>query len=488
MSDILPGAGQRDFSLEEAYELLEIIFTKSTDILVLVESYSKKLVYFNNQAAKYFTWCRSNAFFNMRSILISAQNWKGLLTFEDLLLIPEGEDEVYFFLPSGKYFWGEVAISRVVFKQQLFQIIRIKDITSKVEINKHLELLQAAIDNAYDSVVITDGLLDYPHPKIIYVNPAFCRMTGYTPEEVIGKTPRILQGPKTSRKKLDRLRQVLAQGKFFSMSTTNYKKNGTPYVVEWHISPIFNEKKEITHWVSVQRDITEKIKAKKLLLKNKKRAEYSRLLTVIRTQEEEKAHFAFMLHEELGPLLSLLGMHLSMFEEKIKGLGTNFEFWGHLLTAQKILQKSIQEIRNISWHLMPIALEDFGLLNALGNLCQKMQKKKNIPIYFKCYATEPEIKKITKINIYRIVQELVENAVVHSQSTHILVGVRQIDNFLQIMIKDNGIGFDTKNIRKGYGLKNVQTRLKIMHGSFYLKSSINKGCKVRVKIPLNTLP
>ncbi len=122
------------------------------------------------------------------------------------------------------------------------------------------------LDSIYNYVVITDGKLEGPdHPKILYVNRAFEEFTGYSASEVLGKTPRVLQGERTERKVLDRLKETLQKGEFFEGNTINYKKDGTPYHVEWNITPIKNNQGEIINYFCVQKDITESIRYKDFL-------------------------------------------------------------------------------------------------------------------------------------------------------------------------------------------------------------------------------
>ncbi len=126
--------------------------------------------------------------------------------------------------------------------------------------------LTHTLDNTVDAIVITTSYLDYPGPEIVYVNQAFTQMTGYTSEDVLGRTPRILQGPKTNHQVLKRMKQELIAGKIFQGTTINYRKDGTEFYNKWLIEPILNAKGEITHYLSIQKDITDHQQAKARLI------------------------------------------------------------------------------------------------------------------------------------------------------------------------------------------------------------------------------
>jgi PAS domain S-box-containing protein len=111
---------------------------------------------------------------------------------------------------------------------------------------------------AGEAVVVTSAELDTPGPRILYVNPAFTRMTGYAPEEVLGQTPRMLQGPRTDRRVLDRMRVDLDATGQFHGEAVNYAKDGTPYVIDWLITGACDDTGRVTEWVSVQRDVTDR--------------------------------------------------------------------------------------------------------------------------------------------------------------------------------------------------------------------------------------
>ncbi len=119
-------------------------------------------------------------------------------------------------------------------------------------------LLQAAVEQTRDAVLITDACLEKPGPHIVYVNPAFAQMSGYAPAEILGLSPRILQGEGTNRGLLDRLRTNLAAGEPFQGETTNYGKGGRPYHVEWQIGPIRDQTGQVAFFVATMRDIGER--------------------------------------------------------------------------------------------------------------------------------------------------------------------------------------------------------------------------------------
>lgn len=130
------------------------------------------------------------------------------------------------------------------------------DITRNMHAQEQLRLLAAAVEHAEDSILITSTEMTSPGPEIVFVNQAFTRMTGYTAEDVIGQSPRILQGPKTDRRVLERLIQNLREGQIFYGEAINYRKDGTEFYNEWHIEPIRNSRTEITHYLAIQRDVT----------------------------------------------------------------------------------------------------------------------------------------------------------------------------------------------------------------------------------------
>ena len=174
----------------------------------------------------------------------------------------------YFFnTPTQIERWSENSLNPVWVNNEVVGVaIRSKEIRKpqlqdEISDEQQLRLFESVIMNTQDAVIISEAEpINLPGPRILYVNEAFLKITGYTKEEVIGKTPRILQGEKTDRKELDKLRKALESWQPCEIELINYKKNGEEFWVNLSITPLANENGWFTHWVSIQKDITKQKK------------------------------------------------------------------------------------------------------------------------------------------------------------------------------------------------------------------------------------
>ncbi len=178
------------------------------------------------------------------------------------LQVDENGTARYFRLSQSRY--GRGTGRQVVLKDVTERVLR-----RRVREQEH-RFLAEAVGQAREAVLVTEaGPLDEPGPRIVYANEAFEAMTGYREAEVLGKTPRILQGTETEEAVLGSLRTALEAGEHWQGETVNYRKDGTPYVVQWNVAPVTGEGGEIQHWVSVQRDVTEEREREEQLRRQK---------------------------------------------------------------------------------------------------------------------------------------------------------------------------------------------------------------------------
>ncbi len=133
------------------------------------------------------------------------------------------------------------------------------EIATRVQAEVRLQLLESAVVNANDAIVIMDaGHSDISDPAIIYVNEAFTQMTGYRPEEIIGQTPSCLRGPDSDGAQVAKIRRAFSRREPLRLELINYRKDGSTYWVELNSVPVADELGKVTHWVSVQRNISDR--------------------------------------------------------------------------------------------------------------------------------------------------------------------------------------------------------------------------------------
>ncbi len=175
-----------------------------------------------------------------------------------------------------------------------------KDITTERISEQRLRLLTSVVLNAQDSILITEAEpIEGDGPKLVFVNQSFTKQTGYTLDEVYGKTPRILQGLKTDKEILANVKKALKEWKPVHAELINYDKWGNEFWVEFDIVPIADEKGRFTHWISTQRIITERKRIERELIIQKEKAEVA---------SKYKSQFlANMSHEIRTPLNAILG-------------------------------------------------------------------------------------------------------------------------------------------------------------------------------------
>jgi len=135
----------------------------------------------------------------------------------------------------------------------------LRDVTDRKQVEERLRLLESVAVNMNEAVVITEAeSIDEPGPRILYVNEAFTRLTGYSQQEAVGQNPRFMQGPQTDRAALDTIRMALEKFQPVVVELINYHKDGSTYWVEISLVPVADETGYYTHWVAVERDVTER--------------------------------------------------------------------------------------------------------------------------------------------------------------------------------------------------------------------------------------
>ncbi len=197
-------------------------------------------------------------------------------------------------------------------------------------------------------------------------------------------------------------------------------------------------------------------------------------------EEIERKRIARDLHDGIGSLLSSLKMKLIKNPNSLNALNEQ-----ESQQVAILLNRSISELRQISYNLVPETLLKLGLEKALQDLCLLLQTE-SVPIIFHAQGIRPDIPESTQIVIYRIVQELINNALKHAQCTEIITDCSQSEHLFFITVEDNGKGFDTSGLKdlQGSGLQNLRNRVGLLKGKFQIDSSPGKGTACNIELNL----
>ncbi|WP_009630684.1 GAF domain-containing sensor histidine kinase [Synechocystis sp. PCC 7509] len=392
---------------------------------------------------------------------------------------------------------GRQASSQIELRCNLVNLVSANEALQKNE--DRLRLLESVAVNANDAILITDAEpIEHPGPQIVYVNQAFTKMTGYSLEDVLGKTPRLLQGSKTDQDALDKIRVALKAWQPVRVELINYCKDGSEFWVELSITPVTDQKGWYTHWVSVQRDITERKQIEEKILK---------ALEKEKELGELKSRFVSMVsHEFRTPLTTILSSaellehysHKSSEKEKLSffyQIRTAIQRMTQLLNDVLAINKA--EAGKLEFKPNYLNLEEF--CRALVKEMQINSRNKHV-IFFSSQGQCPDACMDEKLLLH-IFTNLLSNAIKYSPqggTIYFKVNCRNEDVIFQV--KDKGIGISTENQQRlfepfhrgenvgnipgtGLGLSIVKRLVELHEGHITVTSQIGIGTTFTVKLP-----
>jgi PAS domain S-box-containing protein len=220
------------------------------------------------------------------------------------------------------------------------------------------------------------------------------------------------------------------------------------------------------------KDVTLQLQAENLLLR-----------AIIDTQERERQRLAKDLHDSLGQQISAIKFYVSATAETTADLQSR-----RILTkCNEALMTILAEMRNICFNLMPKTLEEFGLLKALEELATQVTAATGTRFVADFSDAFPSLDQRLEIDLFRVVQEFINNAIRHGQATRIWIRFHAYRNHVRMVLKDNGRGFDPGEGQffPGTGLQNVQSRIKSHNGEVKILSASGAGTQYRITIPIN---
>ena len=365
----------------------------------------------------------------------------------------------------------------------------IQDITKQKEEEQRLKLLETVITQSKDSILITEAnSASHRIPKIVYVNPAFSEMSGYQSNEIIGKSPNIFKGPKSDSDELKKLLRAIKNEEECLIETISYTKQKEEYWVRFSMIPIFNNEGIISHWISIQTDITDEKKLE---------TEKEHLIRELTQNNKDLKQFSYITSHNLrAPLSNLIGL-LNLIEDipvdnpELQEIIAGFTKSTHLLNETiNDLVKVIIIKDNPSMQKEEVSLKEV-FENVFSQLSFQIELHKPI---IKLKFDKVPLLNTNKAYIESILLNLLTNSIKYKSENRklkISIMAEQIDHQAILTFKDNGIGIDLERNRdkvfglyqrfhnypdsKGLGLYLVKSQVETMGGTISIDSEVNKG-------------
>jgi PAS domain S-box-containing protein len=330
-------------------------------------------------------------------------------------------------------------------------------------------------------------LLDPVNGRIIDANDAACNFYGYDCDLFPTLTVFDLN-TLPRREALRKIKKAMEErGGFFHF--THLLADGSTRQVEVFTTPVTIRGRDVLY--STIHDVTDRLEAEKKQASESARElreQRERLASRIETIEEERRKISRELHDGVGQLLTAAYLNLELVEDAINE--NSGEAVKLLHKVRKLLDKTIQETRNISHDLRPAVLDDFGLIPGLRMLAEEFSDATGIKAIFQHFQMDARLDPRLETTIYRICQEALNNIARHSGATEAAIEIFRKGCLLTFTVNDNGSGIpagyqDHRSFRAGTGLNNIKERVDLHNGRMQIISQKKSGTELLIEIPLS---
>jgi two-component system, NarL family, sensor kinase len=310
------------------------------------------------------------------------------------------------------------------------------------------------------------------------INTAFSKVTGWKKDQVIGQPIEAVMPESSHELVRGKYNEAIRLCKIIDYVEEAAHPAGIKYG-EIRVIPLLDENGNLNRLLGIANDITDKILLQKKL--DAERDLYNRKITyaAIKGQELERAKVSSELHDNVNQVLTTVKLYLELCKD---GRVDSTEI---LSKCSVLLNRTIDEIRNLSKQLSAPSLGKINFREALNDLVDSIgaasQMNVSLNIGLKnCTEMDSEL----HLTIYRIVQEQLTNIIKYAKAGEVHIQLEQNDGLMQLVIKDNGVGFDTSQRTNGIGITNMRSRAAILGGSVEITSELNKGTTVVVQFPV----
>lgn len=317
--------------------------------------------------------------------------------------------------------------------------------------------------------------------NIVWVNNGFMKMCGYTSNELKGKNPlEFLSGRDTNMELVNNVKQQIMKKEPYVFEMLNYSKAGDKIYMSVQMQPIFGANGNIKEYFGLITDITKQKQLEEQVELEKIIKQKQITQAVFAAQETERSEIGRELHDNVNQLLAAIHLYINM---AIKDEESNGPL---LINASAFTLNAIEEIRKLSKALITPLIKEIGLADSIKDLTKEIMLVHPIQILFtpKNFI-EDDLNDKFKLNIFRIVQEQINNILKHAKAKKIKITIEEYCSKLLISITDDGIGFDAAKRKTGVGITNIKSRCELYNGTLLINSAKGQGTTLAITFNKN---
>ena len=349
---------------------------------------------------------------------------------------------------------------------------------SKLSLPQEYRLVASVVDNLSSGVLLSDPNL--PDNPIIFANQSFTAITGYSTEEVCGRNCRFLQGVATDPIIAQEIREAIEARRPFRGLVQNYRKDGSPFLNGLAITPIFDERGNLRHFLGLTNDV--------LAPREQLQALAARLTAA---REEERTQMAREIHDVLGQALTSLKMDLWWLRRRAGDMPQNelpALVEEKTLAMSQMLDETIRAVRQIATDLRPPLLDDPGLEAAAEWHVQQFGSRSGVACDFKSQLGQTFVGAEISTALFRILQETLTNVARHAGATRVEVQLSREGDNVVLEVRDNGRGITALELSHGtqsLGIVGMRERVLALNGTVEIHGATGKGTTVTVSVPID---
>jgi PAS domain S-box-containing protein len=367
------------------------------------------------------------------------------------------------------------------------------DILKRESTEKALRESQRLLNQTFSSLRDALLIITAESRSMVDCNPAATALFGYSREQMVGQSVRILHVDDEAFRRFGELatKAIQEKGYLRAAAFQMVRQNGEVFATQHSVLPLFDEEGLLVKWVSVIRDVTEE-RSTELQLDQYRRKlrKLAAELTVV--EARERRAIAAELHENLGQLLATAKMKIAPLRTAIPDAGVETR----VSEVQSLVEEALRQTRSLTYQLSSPILYQLGLEAALKWMAEEMERQYGYRVGFTRQGESGTLGEESSVFLFSAVRELLVNVAKHAGATDVAVRLRWLDDGVEVLVKDNGKGFRRTSTdaagrfgvaesKDGFGLFNIQERVEDLGGRVWVRSELGKGTAVKIHLPLD---